>query len=112
MAPVCRPDTLDFIFQVHNCRLKSCLLFLSISLSSLPLFGIGVLYGRTISDSVMPLLVILLIALTLGLSFKTVQRGMVARILIGTPILIIIGFLDPSNIGTVMLFGIVCTAGL
>jgi len=60
----------------------------------------------------MPLLILLTIALVVGISFNAVQHGGTTKILIGSLVLIIIGLIDQSNLGTVMLFGILCTAGL
>ena len=60
----------------------------------------------------MPILIPLALAVVIGITFMAFKYGGATKILVGTLILITIGFVNPGNLGSIMLFSIVCTAGV
>lgn len=60
----------------------------------------------------MGLLFLLGLVVICSVTFTAVKNGGVPQIMIGSLILILLGFLSPNNIGVFLLFSIVCTAGL
>lgn len=51
-------------------------------------------------------------AAVVGIGYVAFKSGNLKQILIGSLVLICFGLIDPSNVGMILVFGIICTAGL